>query len=478
MNMWKISFTLLLLLNSFIGGLLFWQWDAYSEYHASTKEIEKERVTQKVSVTSKGNQLQITQLFEGLNSDKEYIISPPDKVQEWSCVKADGAPCESKDDNQSSYLPDGNTFTIQYQYDLKEGHSPFLLNHWLASLSDINITYTSLEIVDTSRRAGSWIAGLPLKGHNKFELIDYYYFEGVGGKSSLYWQPTPLERVRGERGMEYYSSGAIDKDSLTFNSLERIPKFLGTSIVLTDAFPETNGYGIMITQPTISNATIERKLIYNYIAEKADDLPLEERWIVDVLTSLITGQDSNVPKGQEFIKELRKNLTEEEIGEFTNLVIKETSLTVQKLDDLLGNVAKKSTHFFSLNKNEETKLIPLYYFDSRKVIVADKLYKDLEILIMNNNARFYPFIETMTSLGFDVKALADNETILLSNENNSYRFYVDQNIFIYNEENYGLLENPLSIMNGQIYMESSWLKTIFKIDLYETKEEIRISLKY
>lgn len=476
--MWKISFTLLILLKSIIGGMLFWQWEAYSEYHASTKEVEEEKVTQKVSVTSKGNQLKVTQLFEGLNSDKEYGVLTPDKIQEWSCLKADGNPCESNDDNPSSYLADANSLTIQYDLDLKEEQSPFLLNHWLVSLSDTNVTHTSIEIIDESRRVGSWVAGLPLKGHNKFELIDYYYFEGAGSNSSLYWQPTPLERGRGEQGIEYYSSGAMDKDSLTINSLKRIPNFTGISIVLTDSFPETNGFGLMITQPNIDNEMIERKLIYNYIMAKADELPLEERWLVDVLTSLITGQESNVPKGQEFLQELKKSLTEEEIEAFTNLVIKETALTVQKLDDLLGTITDKGTHFFSLNKNEETKLVPLYYFDPRKVIIEEKLHKDLEVLIMNNNTKFYPFIETLTALGFDVKALADKETILLSKENNNYRFYVDENIFIYNEENYGLLENPLTIINGKVYMESDWLKTIFKIDLLETKEDIKVSLKY
>lgn len=478
MNMWKISFTLLILLNSFIGGMLFWQWEAYSEYHDSTKSVQEEEVTQRVSVTSKGNLLKITQLFEGLKADKEYSITTPERIQEWNCVKTDGNPCESVDENPSSFFADANSITITYQLDLKEDHSPFLLNHWLAYLPDVKVTHTSIEIIDTSKRVGSWIAGLPLKGHNKFELIDYYFFEGVGDNSSLYWQPTPLSRVRGEHGIEYYSSGNIDKNSLLFKSLERIPNFTGAAIVLTDAFPETNGFGLMITKPNIANEVIERKLIYNFLMDKVDGLPLEERWLFDVLTSLITGQESNVPKGQEFMKELKGSLTEEELLEFTKRVIMETELTVQKLDDLLGDIAGNGTHFFTLNKNEETLLVPLYYFDARKVIIEDKLQKDLEVLIMNDNDRFYPFSETMTAFGFDVKVLADNETLLLNMENNSYRFYVNQNIFIYNEENYGLLENPLSYVNGKVYIESSWLETIFKIDLQETKEEIKLSLNY
>lgn len=476
--MWKVSFTLLILLNSFIGGLLFWQWDAYSQVLDSTNSEQVEKVKQKVTVTSKGNQLHITQLFTGLNSDKEYRIMAPEKVQEWGCVKSDGNPCESVDDNPSSYLADANSLTINYLIDMKENNSPFLLNHWLVYLPDVETTHTSIEVIDTSRRKGSWVAGLPLKGHNKFELIDYYVFEGLGDNSSLYWQPTPLKRVYGEQGIQYYSAANTDKNSLLFNSLHRIPNFKGLSIVVSDVYPETNGVSLMIVHPNITNEVIERKIIYNYLMNKTDNLPLEERWLIDVLTSIITGQDSNVPKGQEFIKELKGNLTEDELLTFTNMVINETLLTAQKLDNLLGNLAGKSTHFFTLNKNEETMIVPLYYFDPRRIMIQDKLQENFEVLIMSNNDRYYPFTETMNALGFNVKVLVDNETVLLNKEDNSYRFYVNQNIFIYNEEDYGLLENPLTYINGKVYIESSWLETIFKVDFQETKEEIKVTIDY
>lgn len=476
--MWKISFTLFILLSSVISGMLFWQWNAYSEYLEPSTSSQEEKATQEISVESNGKGLKVTQVFQGLKSEKEYRIMVPEEISEWSCLKVDGDPCESVDENPSSFMADSNSIKITYNLDIKKDHTPILLNHWLGYLPDVKVTHTSIEVIDSTRRDGSWVVGLPLKVHNKFELIDYYYFEGEGERVSLYWQPNPLERINGTYGIQYYVSENEEKKIHSFDFLEKIPNFSGMSVILTESFFETNGSGLMIVNPSIANDVLERKIIYNYLKGKVKVTSLEESWLIDVLTSLITEQESKVSKGKEFIEELRRNLSEEEIALFLDLIYKESDLTPQKLDDLLGTVVGKNTRFFSLNKNEEMKLIPLYYYDSRMVRIQDKPQKELEVLIMENNERLIPFVETMSSLGFDVKALADNETLLLNKENNSYRFYVNQNIFIYNEEDYGLLENPLRHINGKVYVELSWLETIFKIDLIEEEEEIVISLDY
>lgn len=473
--MWKISFTLLILLNSVIGGMLFWQWNAYSESKSIAKAEEIESATQEISVKSKGNAIAVTQLITGLKSDKEYRISMPDTISDWECVKADGAPCDSVDENPTSFLADHHSLTIRYNIELN--HTPFLLNSWTAALLDVEMKKTSIEVIDSSRRDGTWVAGLPLKGHNKLEFIDYYYFEGNGTSASLYWQSQSMNHVKGGQGIYLYSEENMEENSFSFDSLKRLPDFKGLSVVYTEAFTETNGNGLMITKPSIKKELLERKIIYNYFLDKSRDLPLEERWLIDVLTSLMTGQESNVQKGNEFLAELKKQLSEEELSKFLDLVFMESSLTPERLDELLGSLAGKSTHFFALNKNEETKLIPLYYTDKRKIMIQNKLYKDHEVLLIEDK-KYYPFVETLEALGFEVKLLADNETILLNKENNSYRFFINQNIFIYNEEDYGLLENPLNRINGKVYVEGNWLNTIFKIHLEETEKEIKLSIDY
>lgn len=54
-----------------------------------------------------------------------------------------------------------------------------------------------IKVTDGERKGGAWAAGLPLKGHEKLELIDYYVFEGKGRKPMLFWQNSMLQEIQG-----------------------------------------------------------------------------------------------------------------------------------------------------------------------------------------------------------------------------------------------------------------------------------------
>lgn len=473
--MGRISFTLLIVLSSVIGGLLFWQWNVYSEDHSKANAEQIENVTQQFSVkTVKENLLEVSQIFNGLKANKEYRVEVPEVLSDWTCLKEDGNPCDSSDENPHSFLADNHKIKLSFQIDLGKEESTVLLNQWSATLSDATILNTSIEVIDLNKREGSWVAGLPLKSHRELELIDYYYFEGKGDRSSLYWQPTPLVYGKGEPNIDFFSAEKMNPTSYKFEFLEKLPNFSGLSIIMTEHISEMNGIGLMIVNPAINKELLERKMVYNFLLGKAKNMPLEERWLIDVLTSLLMGQESHVSKGNELLAELKKNHSEGELSQLLEQVFMENTITPEKLDELLGSLVGKKTHFFTLNKSEETKLIPLYYSDVRRIFIQDKLHEKLEVVRVEGD-RFVPFIDTFTALGYDVKALEDQETILLNRENNSYRFYVSHNIFIYNEENYGLLENPLRLINGKVYIEIGWLRTIFKLGVSETTEEIKLS---
>lgn len=473
--MWRISLTLFVLLSSIISAMLFWQWNAYSEMNET--EGQSELIGQEVTVFSNNQQLKITQVFKGLLAEKEYTISLPDKVENWDCLKEDGSPCDSLDENPSTFIPENNRIKMVYHLSLEGNPSSFLLNEWLGTLANTKIINSRVEVIDSSRRTGTWVVGLPFKGFKELDLIDYYVYEGREAHPSIYYQSSPLTYVKGDDGLEFYHDSAAGYESFSFPKIKELPDYNGTAIILTDTFSETNGTGLMISEPNISEKLLERRIVNNYFLERARNLPLEERWLLDVLTSLVTGQDSHVDKGKMFIEELERNLREEELEMFLADVKKAEEITPERMDELLGELFGKSTHFFAMNRSEETPLIPLYFYDKRTVYLADAPHEDLEILLVEGE-KLFPFVDTMKGLGFDMKVLSDEETILLSKGNNSYRFFQGQNYFIYNEEDYGLLENPLRSFNGMLYIESSWVQSLFKVTISENETEVRLSLDY
>ncbi|MFE8703655.1 stalk domain-containing protein [Cytobacillus sp. FJAT-54145] len=472
--MWKTTFTILLLLLSTLGGMLFWQWHAYSEQNDEVPIEQIEQAEQLLTVQSSINQLEITQTIEGLNSTKEYRFTIPGEATQWSCLKEDGSNCDSKDENPNSFLAESGKLRFVLTIPLKGNNSSFLYHDWFVVLPEVSVTNTMIEIVDSAKREGSWVTGLPLKGFNKLDYIDYYVFEGQRTEASLFWQSTPLTLKR-QNTISYFIGESHGEVNYSFEALKELTNPPQLSIVLTNEYPDTNGKGLIITKPDVELNVLERKIVHTYMSGKFEKLPLEEQWLLDVFTSLFINKESKAQKGMQLINELKEKLSEEELKRYMQAIIQEDQpINTQKLDELLGTMSGKRTYFFTINKNESTQFIPLYYFDNRKVFVESNLKEDVEIVYMDGKTLF-PFVETLTALGFEVKVLSDQETLLLSKGNNSYRFYLNQNIFIYNEEDYGLLENPLNSLNGKIYMDHHWLKSIFHISISEQQDKIELS---
>ncbi|MDF1506706.1 hypothetical protein PZE06_00780 [Robertmurraya sp. DFI.2.37] len=470
--MWKLAFTLLISLNVTIGAMLLWQWNAYSEYHNPSELGKDEKAVQHITIESKGGVLSVTQVIEGLAGKGEYRINAPNTISDWECATGDGVACSSKDDN--SLQAQNESLTFRYQIQLNDDDSAFLLRDWLIQLPDVEVTHTTVDVISAARREGTWVVGFPLKGYSKLEYIDYYVFEGKGGDGSLYWQPTPLVPRVGEKGIQLYTTND-SQTNFSKASFDKIPNFNEMAVVLTDSFAETYGSGVMIAKPSLDSQELERRMIDHYFIEKAPELPSEERWILGVLTSIVEERESHNPKVNLLIEELKRHFTEDEIAQFLALSLKENSLTPQKLDEILSSIAEKNTRFFSLNKNAKTNALPLYFYDSRSLYIGDALKEDIDVILVGNE-QFFPFIETMNSLGYEAQLLDDHETVNVNLRNDSYRFYVSQNIYFYNQEHYGLLENPLRMINGRPYMSNRMLKSLFQISFNENEDEIKLSL--
>ncbi len=468
--MWKIPFTFFIILSAVISGLLFWQWDAYS------KEIEKptdmEHANQKISIKTESDILVITQKLSGLTGKKEIPFVLPSEVISWQCLLEDGSECGKQEESITSLKPD-NKGNIQLQFTLpiNVNEKAFLFNQWLASFSNVQVTDTKVELIDSMKRNGTWVMGIPLKGHKKLDLIDYYVYEGQLANPSLYWQSNSLLHEEVDSKLMIYSEEEGNLQQ-TYNSIQQISNRPHVSVVITRELQEGNGNGMIITRPDIKPEMLEKKLLYSLLKLKFENLPMEQSWLVDLHVSLILNSESQIPKSNQAIQEIKSKLTEKELESYLQTFLsKEILYTPQYLDDILLSVTGKRTNFFNENKNEDTNLIPLYFLEKREISVNGTIQKNLHIIYLGDQ-KLFPFVETLSSLGFQVKVLSDHETLLLTKGLNSYRFYVNENIFIYNEEDYGLLENPLTKINHTIYIDYQWLTSLFNIQIDEDENTV------
>ncbi|MEH7391663.1 hypothetical protein, partial [Bacillus sp. JJ1474] len=442
--MWKTFVLISIVLTTVIGGMLFWQWKAYSKQNEFTNETF-ERAVQEITVKSNANELSITQKITGLTAGNEYKVEKPESLFRWSCININNKPCESKEDQALILIPEQNQLVFEYIIPITKDSKAFLLEDWTTSLSEVAVTRSSIIIVDSVKKGGTWAAGAMLKGFKEMDLIDYYYFEGIGSAPAVYWQSEPLLATESKNGLvTYFSNQEINNTII--KEIQSLKDFPYISVIFTNQINEQSSKGLLISKPDIKEDAFKRKIFNYFYEKKLKNLPNEENWVIDVLTSYSANLQAGTAKGNQVLLEMKNKLTEEEIGDFFTAINSSSKpLTLQNLDNFVSEIRGLSTRFFTLNEGKVDSLVPLYFYDSRKVVVNGTANEGLEVIFEEGNSMF-PFINTMIALDYEAEVLTDKETILLKKGSNTYRFFLNRNIFIYNEEDYGLLERPLAVI--------------------------------
>ncbi|MEK3855242.1 stalk domain-containing protein [Cytobacillus sp. FSL H8-0458] len=466
--MWKASLLIFLILSGIISGMVLWQWQAYSERAIALESSEA--ITQEITVETHLKELKITQKLYGLVARKEYRLDIPDTLYKWNCKTGTGKACDSADESPYTFFSADDQMIFEYTVPINDKKKALLLTDWFVKIIGIKAESLSISISDSFKREGSWAAGIRLKAQKKLDHIDYYYFEGYGNVPSLYWQEEPLLKTA-INNTDVYTAGTRAA-SLDFKKLNDIGDFPFMSIILTDRYPEYMDENILIASPYIKVDQLEKELIALQFQRKfADGSP---DWIVDAFTAGLLDLKPGSAKGSIALKEFKGKLTEDELKNFLINVYQADSLNAGKLDKLLGNAKGLQTQFFTMNIKNEAPLVPLYFQEEKKLWVSGAEKASISLLYRDGKV-FLPFTAAMQALGYEVKILSGEETMLVSKGNNSYRFYLNKNVFIYNEEDYGLLINPLTRQNGTVWMEIQWFKALFGVTAEEREGGIHLT---
>ncbi|QVY63168.1 stalk domain-containing protein [Cytobacillus gottheilii] len=468
--MWRAFLLIFLILSASISGMLFWQWEAFSE-QKDPDSSESSNIKQELSVYTKGNELSVQQTISGLTEGERYEAVVPQKLFNFQCTNTDGNPCKAEGDQPYFYTSENGELNFSYTIPVGKRGSSLLVDQWTVSLADIVLSETRMEVTESVNRAGSWMSGLPLQGHIEKEYIDFFSFAGSGDATALYWQAAPLNYFETKAGFNYYADSSIFEPS-SFKVISELNDFKRHSIVVTDQHKEFEEDSFIIVNKSITDEALQLKLLTHYFEHKFASLELKENWLADVFIAYSLGKEAQTARGKAVLTEMNEKMTENELDLFFSSVHNEPdALTTEKLDQALTKIMGFRTSFYTLNSKSDD-FIPLFYYDDRKLIVNGE-EKDNKV-IYEGTRRLFPLKETMEYYGYNVQYLPDQETVLIQNKEQSYRFYLNKNIFILNEDNYGLLQNPLTAMYGSIYMEKQWLDSIFNIQIDESASEISI----
>src|SRR5690606_16643727 len=89
------------------------------------------------------------------------------------------------------------------------------------TLSNGEVTYSTIHISTDSEIVGQWVTGLPLIGQQSLSLVNYTMFSGTGPVSEIYWQAGYFKLQKIINNVAFYSKKTItDEFSEQLNNLK------------------------------------------------------------------------------------------------------------------------------------------------------------------------------------------------------------------------------------------------------------------
>ncbi|MBT2683155.1 stalk domain-containing protein [Bacillus sp. ISL-37] len=462
----KVSFLLTTGLFIIICAAVIWQWSAFQKNNDQPAAVSKGDISLIVTVKVEQNELQVKQSFDHLDMNQQYHAVIPAHAIEVKCTGADGNTCEE------GHKPKGDK--MYFEYTIKSGPGlSMLLNDWMIVLKDAAVKKTRIELVDQYHSRGTWSAGLPLKGYKQTELLHYYVFEGANPTPSLYWQEKPLIKLTGQKGIDYYTTQK-EQVIYKFDSLESFSDN-HLSVVIIDGQRTVRGNGLLLAGSELTDKEFEQELTLAFLSSKFGADEEAEGWILEVLASLVTKQESENEKSRAMVEELVKTLTQDEIASFITYLSKQGHIDGNSLDGYLLSIKGMETDFFSMNSQKGRGILPLLFTDARSVIVNGDEKEELAVVIKGDQYLF-PLVPTMNALGYKTTLGTDFTSFEISSESDTYKFNVKNKTFIHDGQSFGLLENPFQNLNGEWYLEKHWLNAIFNVQVSKSEESITLGL--
>ncbi|MFI8686390.1 hypothetical protein [Rossellomorea sp. NPDC077527] len=462
-----ITFALLMILIS--SGILVFQWMGFrTESAVDTGTVE---VNQSYSIVHQDGEFKVNQTIHFPTSVPDSMtIYWPDGAENFTCKNQDGKNCLTKENGEfqiSTLNVEPQEITVTYTIHPSTEAGFILLRDWFPVFSGVSTSSTVIQLTEKSLRTGNWLAGYQSASHKKLDYIDYYFFSGEGQPSDLLWtknawkeKRSPAVRMLTEEGVPSDFGDSLD----SLDSDEGFVTIIQTKKIKPFQSPHLIVMGGAFGGDQINN--IRRSLLYQTMSSRDDDA-----WLKEVVVGLLLNDAPPTGKSAWAYKQLKDGLSPSEWDELRQIV-KNPTVDHIMLDDAVSKVTGFTSSFFAdsvKGKGNENQTLILH---GNKPIIINQESKELSYLLFQRK-KYIQFAETVKDLGFEMREIEPG-VFLTTVNGNSLRFYVNEDYFIYNEENYGVLVKPVQTIGDSDYIDIQWLEKLFKVDVVENDQDIKL----
>ena len=464
MRRFVFTFGFLMILVS--SGILFFQWMGFTTESAGESGIVE--VSQAYSIIHKEDTFDVTETIHfpsGIPSDP-LLLKWPAGAESFACIDKEENNCLTKENGEfyvSTLNQDPQEITISYSLNKSAKADSVPLRNWYPVLSGVSTLKTDIELTEKSLRNGKWISGYPSSNHKKLDYIDYYFFSGRGEPSDLVWSKESLK----ESGSRTVKVLTEEGNPVNFDKLDSLGSADGfvTVLISKKVKPFKSPHLIVLNDAYGEDVkSIRQSLLYQTLSSRDEDA-----WLKELVVSILLNEPPHAAKPAWAYKQLKEGLSP---SEWDGLRQKVRNQTVDRnmLDDAVSNVTGFKSSFFadSVKGNEH----PLLILKTIKPIMVNQ--KSIQLSYVSYQQKEYvQFPEAVEAMGIEMKELQPG-VYFTTVKGNTLRFYINEEYFIYNEENYGLLGKPVQSIGDTIYMDTHWFGKLFNAEVKNKENAIEI----
>lgn len=431
---------------------------------------------QEIEVMNRADGLYIRHHFSGLSDVRHEIVWPEMSVKR-TCYLEDATACTRLDEDATAFV-EGEKGEQSISYVIpKDGSMEIvkLFKSIFVTLHNAKPSSTYFHLTDEIGLGGQWVNGLKLVGDEKMDLVDYSFFRGHGEVVDLYWQQEAAPLLYSGDKLTVFGFGneenieQYEEADIAFKALG-IPHY---TIVMDSGKERVNSSRFFVKETIEGERIADTILVNNIYKQFLIESDNEEQLTAEIIATLLSGKEVGSSRTKEVYQTLLDTLTESEIAEFTEILkdMKEEPINTAVLDEVIEVVTGFRTSFFTNNNHVNNPLYPFLFEEPRTVYIDGEESLESKV-ILKDGKTFYPGIQIMQELGFDVTQ--NDRSLYIESATKKYRFPLAEPFYVYNEKKYDVMAIPFERIAGEFYFEEVSLIRIFLLNIEKSAEKIDI----
>lgn len=444
----------------------------YQEASATQGEAAQAEYSQEIEVMNRVDGILVRHHFNGL-SNKRYEIVWPEKSTNRSCLVKEATSCSRLNEEMTAFS-EGEVTKQSIMYMLPKvatAESTLLMRDLFVQLYDHEAKQTTLHLSDELKLGGQWINGLNQLGSKQTEIIDYYYFSGLGKVEHLYWQSKEVPLVYAGDYLTVYSDQPLQIAPQITDQVLQDLEAKPLVVMAATELPIIDTNRFIITSSHADDSLSEKIMIHT--TRQAYGIPNDQLALAEVIAAFLSNQAIGSERAKAMFAQLTAGIPSQQMEEIRVELAEGDweSMNASGMDSIIEKVTGYRTTFFQQNMADASVVHSLLFQDARDIQLNGVPAEGVRVL-QKDGQTFYLAEPLLTALGFTVRS--NERSYYFESPTQHFRFPLKEPFYVYNQAKYDLPSKPFEIIEGEFYFEEQWLKRLFLFMIEKSEENINI----